>query len=131
MEIAASSALFLLRSSELAKQRVTDPRLRAFAASSIVEQRGIASQLNFAGRRLDLLPRAALMPADQALFDALVGSNDFDRAYLRQQRAVLARAGAIHRDFSEAGSSPTLRSVARMAEPVHRRQSAALEGLSR
>jgi putative membrane protein len=128
MTIVASSALLSLRSAEFAQQRVRNPALRAFAANSAVEQRGIGAQLSFAGRRINLLPWAALTPAHQAQYDELAASADVDATYRRQQLAVLAEAHAVHHSFAQRGTSATLRPVARMAGPVLQR---ALEALRR
>ena len=128
MAVAGSSALLSLRSAELARQRTRNPALRAFAANSIVEQGGIGAQLSFAGRRINLLPAASLLPAHQAMYDALAAAGDFDAVYLAQQRTVHEAAYSVHRSFARSGISATLRPVARMAEPVLQR---ALEALRR
>jgi len=128
MAAAGSSALLSLRSAELAEQLVRDPALRAFAARSVVEQRGIGAQLSFAGRRVNLLPGATLSPAHEALYDELAVSDDVDATYRRQQKLILAEAHRIHRNFASRGTSATLRPVAKMAEPVLQR---ALEALRR
>jgi putative membrane protein len=128
MAVAGSSALLSLRSAELAQQRARNPALRAFAVKSIVDQRGIGAQLSFAGRRVNLLPGAMLLPAHQALYDELAASADVDATYRRQQRDVLTEAYAVHRSFARRGTSATLRPVAQMAEPVLQR---ALEALRR
>src|SRR5215216_5067890 len=49
MRVAASSALFAVRASEVAATRASDPRLRDVARAIAQDQRGIGSQLNFAG----------------------------------------------------------------------------------
>jgi putative membrane protein len=128
MAVVSSSALLSLRSAELAQQRARNPALRAFAAKSIIDQGGIAAQLSFAGRRINLLPGATLSPAHQELYDELVATADVDATYRRQQKTVLANAYAIHRSFARRGTSATLRPVAQMAEPVLQR---ALEALRR
>lgn len=128
MAVAASSALLSLRSAELAQQRARNPALRDFSANSIVEQGGIGAQLSFAGRRINLLPSGSLLPAHQAMYDALAATSDFDTAYLAQQRKVHEAAYSVHRSFARSGTSATLRPVAKMAEPVLLR---ALEALRR
>ena len=55
---AASIDLFVVRSSELAQLRSVSPRLRNVAKTLVDGHKGLASQLSFAGRRLDLLPGA-------------------------------------------------------------------------
>ena len=85
---AASIDLFVIRSSELALVRSPSASVRTFASRMIEAHQGTSAQLSFAGRRLDLLPPAAMLPEQQAMYDELDGSGDFDRTYLRLQRAV-------------------------------------------
>ncbi len=129
LEEASSSALLSLRSSEMALTRSRSTRLRAFAEASARDQRGISAQLSFAGRRLNLLPSATLSSRDQARFDELGASADFDATYHRQQRVVLEQAHELHDDYARRGTSPTLRPVAAMAAPILRRHLAQLRGL--
>lgn len=126
MSLAASSALYAIRASEMALERSPSGALRAFALSQIADQRGISGQLAFAGRRLNLLPAATLLPLHQSMIDQLAASGDFDRLYLRQQASVTAQALAFHRAFASRGASPTLRPVAVMAAPILEREAARL-----
>ena len=121
MAAASSIDLFVIRSSELAQTRATNPGLRDFARAMIADHNGTSAQLSFAGRRLNLLPAAALLPAHQAMFDELSASGDFDATYRRQQTAVHQAALKLHGDFAARGESPTLRTVARNAVPIERR----------
>jgi putative membrane protein len=121
MQIAASSALFAVRASELAAERSTDPRLRDVARTIAQDQRGIGSQLNFAGRRLDLLPSASMTPEQAADLDRLRTAGQVDNLYRQMMAPVLASALQAHSAFAARGASPTLRPVARMAAPATRR----------
>jgi putative membrane protein len=115
---AASIDLFVIRSSELALNRSSNSAVRDVATKLIAAHRGTAAQLSFAGRRLDLLPGATLLPQHQALIDDLGSSGDFDRAWVRIQRSVHGEALALHSDYARRGSSPTLRPVAANAVAV-------------
>lgn len=117
---AASIDLFVIRSSELALVRSPSSPIRAFAGRMIAAHQGTSAQLSFAGRRLDLLPPATMLPQHQAMYDELDSSPDFDRAYLRMQRAVHGTALSLHLNYAARGSSPTLRPVAANAEAVER-----------
>jgi len=117
---AASIDLFVIRSSELALVRSPSASVRTFASRMIEAHQGTSAQLSFAGRRLDLLPPAAMLPEQQAMYDELDGSGDFDRAYLRLQRAVHGASLSLHSNFARLGASPTLRPVAANAEAVER-----------
>ena len=121
MQVAASSALFAVRASELAAERSTDPRLRDVARSIAQDQRGIGSQLNFAGRRLNLLPSAALTGEQAADLERLRIAGQVDTLYRQIVTPVLADALQAHSAFAARGASPTLRPVARMAAPATRR----------
>lgn len=126
---AASIDLFVVRSSELAQLRPVDPRLRRVSNTLIAEHKGLASQLSFAGRRLDLLPGAALLPQHQAMFDELAASTNFDRTSIRLQRAVHGAALSLHSNYAARGASPTLRPVAENAAAVERNHLELLRGL--
>jgi len=115
---AASIDLFVIKSSELAQSRSSSPAIRDIASRLIAAHRGTASQLSFAGRRLNLLPSASLLPQHQAMLDELNSSSDFDRAYLRLQRGIHGQALALHNDYARRGTSPTLRPVAANAAAV-------------
>ena len=117
---AASIDLFVIRSSELALVRSPSGSVRTFASRMIEAHQGTSAQLSFAGRRLDLLPPAAMLPEQQAMYDELDGSGDFDHTYLRLQRAVHGAALSLHANFARLGDSPTLRPVAANAEAVER-----------
>lgn len=117
---AASIDLFVIKSSELALNRSGNSAIRSFASRMIAAHQGTAAQLSLAGRRLDLLPSAALLPQHQAMYDELQASGDFDRAYVRQQRAIHGASLSLHSSFASQGSSPTLRPVAANAAAVER-----------
>lgn len=121
MAAASSTDLFEIRSSELALTRATNPKHREFARTMIADHQGTSAQLSLAGRRLNLLPSAALLPAHQAMLDELSASGNFDATYHGQQIAVHEAALKLHSDFAARGESPTLRAVARAAVPIVRR----------
>src|SRR5690349_14188192 len=77
---AASIDLFEVRSSQMALTRARNLRLREFASMMISAHTGTAAQLSMAGRRLNLLPSAALLPRHQRMLDELASAVDFDFA---------------------------------------------------
>ena len=129
VNLASSGALFLIQGSEMAVSRVSDYRLRAAADGIAHDQLGISAQLTFAGRRLNLLPSAALAPRHRAMLDELRAAGNFDATYKRQMTEVLGDALALHRAYAVRGSSPTLRPVAAMAAPILSREVASLRRL--
>ena len=121
MAAASSTDLYEIRSSELALTRARHPHHRDFARMMISAHTGTSAQLSFAGRRLNLLPAARLLPRHQAMLDELTAAPDFDAVYHRQQIAVHEAALKLHGDFAARGESPTLRAVARNTVPIVRR----------
>jgi len=126
---AASIDLFVVRASELAELRSVDPRLRNVANELKVGHEGLAYQLSFAGRRLNLLPGATMLPQQQAMYDELAASTDFDRSFKRLLLAVHGAALSLHSNYAAHGDSPTLRPVAANASAVERGHLALLRGL--
>lgn len=113
--------LFVIRSSELALERSTSPRVRDFARTMIDDHKGTSAQLSLEGRRLNLLPSATLRPAEQAMLDQLEASTRFDADYVRDQRLVHQQAVALDSAYAANGRSPTLRPVAAAALPIEQR----------
>ena len=121
VQVAASSALFAVRASELAAERSSNSNIRETARMIAADQRGIGSQLNFAGRRLDLLPSATLTMEQAGSLERLRSAAEVDSAYRELMTPVLREALQAHTAFAARGSSPTLRPVAKMAAPTTRR----------
>jgi putative membrane protein len=119
---AASTSLLIIKTSEQIAAREGDTRLGQSARQFQSEQEGIGAQLSFAGRRLNLLPSATLLPRDQAYLDELERSPDPRATYIRQMKSLLPGAAAFHRQYERYGTSPTLRPVAAMAAPVVERE---------
>lgn len=113
--------LFVIRSSELALERSSSPRVRNFAGRMIAAHKGTSAQLSLAGRRLNLLPSASLRPAEQAMLDELQSSGNFDADYVRDQRKVHQQAIALDSAFAANGGSPTLKPVASAALTIEQR----------
>ena len=121
MQLVSTSSLFAVRASELAAERASSSRTRSAAQAILRDQGGVAAQLSFAGRRLELLPSAALTDSQTAELERLRMSSAFDSDYRRAVADALSRALEAHQAFARSGSSPTLRPVAEMAAPVTRR----------
>ncbi|MBA3666671.1 MAG: DUF4142 domain-containing protein [Sphingomonas sp.] len=128
MARAASASLFIIKASEQVLAREGDTGLGQFARKSQAEQQGVGSQLSFAGRRLNLLPSAALLPSDHAMLEELAASGDPGGVYVSQMKRVLSQTLSMHRQYERYGTSPTLRPVAAMAAPVF---AAELEAIKR
>ena len=125
---AASIDLYAIRAGELAMER-GNARSRDYAARLIEDHRGTATQLSFAGRRLNLLPAAQMAPPHQAMIDALSGAGDFDATFRRQQIDIHQSSQRMHAAFAARGDSPTLRPVGANAAAVEARHLDAARGL--
>jgi hypothetical protein len=122
--ISASRSLLLVRASELAAAR--NPALAVEAGRVAAAHRSIAAQLNMAGRRLDLLPSAELLPPDRLQLEGLERALDMATAWRRTVGAALASCDWHEAAYSAQGTSPTLRPVARYALGVCREELARL-----
>lgn len=118
MAFTASSALFAIQASRMAEGRGSTNKVKAFASKVVMDQTGIGAQLNFAGRRVNLLPSSRPLPEHQSMLERLATTGDFDATYKAQLAKVLREAASAHRAFEANGDSPTLRPVARFAAPV-------------
>lgn len=126
--VTSNVSLIAVRASTLAISRAADPRLREAARQIAADQAGVAAQLSYAGRRVNLLPDAALPPRMAEDLALLEGSNSFDSDYRALMKRALLRGWQAHAYFAERGESPTLRTVARFAAPVTRRNLEAVGG---
>ena len=117
-KVESSRSLLIVRASELAVQRSANSKTLQIADRLNTDHAGIGAQLNMAGRRLNLLPPATLLPVDQMQFDGLLRATDFDTAYSRTMKAAADSCVRSHASFAERGDSPTLRPVARFAARV-------------
>lgn len=123
---AASIDLFVVRASEIAQARSTDRRTQELAAMLIAGHRGLAAQLSYAGRRLNLLPRTTLLSVHEEMIRELETSSDIAGTYRRQMRQIHETALRLHSAYAARGDSPTLRPVAANAETVIRGHSGRL-----
>lgn len=126
---ASSLDLLVIEASRLAEARSQSARAKAIAATLLADHGGVSAQLSFAGRRLNLLPSATMMPRHQAMLADLRAAPDFDAAFKRIMIAAHEQGVRVHGDFARAGDSPTLRPVAEVAFPAMRRHLDQLRGL--
>ena len=129
MAFSASSALFAIQASRMAEARGSTNRIKKYASQVVMDQTGIGAQLNFAGRRINLLPSSRPLAEHQAMLERLATSPSFDEVYKAQLARVLRDAAIAHRAFEAGGDSPSLRPVARFAAPLCEKNLAALQKL--
>lgn len=126
---ASSIDLLVIEASKLAQTKALRASVRELAARLMADHGGVSAQLSFAGRRLNLLPSATMLPRHQAMLAELKGSWDFDAGYKRIMIAAHEQGMRVHGDFARAGNSPTLRPVAEIAFPAMRRHLDNLRGI--
>ena len=122
MNVTSSNALLVVRASELALKRSTRGSTLQLASRLRRDHMGIASQLNLAGRRLNILPSASMLMLDRVMFDGLSRAADFDNTYRRTMKAAVENCVSSHGSYARSGGSPTLRPVARFAASACREE---------
>ena len=115
-----SLELFVAKACEIALRRPLSAPTRALVERLQADHRGLSAQLAFAGRRLVLLPGSTMRPREARMLDELYRAPDFERQLVTRMRAVHQRTVTLHDSFANAGSSPTLRLVARHAVSIER-----------
>lgn len=126
---ASSIDLWVIEATQLATVRSSNAGLRAAAATLRADHVGTSAQLSFAGRRLNLLPSATMLPRHQAVIEELRAAGDFDAAWKRLMLRLHDEGIELHGAFARGGASPTLRPVADMAFAALRRHHHLLRGL--
>lgn len=121
VEMAASSDMFEIQSSQMAMSRAQNPAIRSFAEMMIRDHTNMSQQLMAAARAAGsppMMPQLMPMHADMlARLQARSGA-EFDREYSRQQLMAHQEALALHSNYSARGDTPALRVVAASAVPT-------------
>ena len=104
---------------ELALTRAAEPRGCAISPRTMIAgHKGISAQMSFAGRRLNLLPSATMLPRHQAMLDELRRAAISTRPTAASRSPSTRRRCKLHGDFAARGESPTLRAVAATPLPI-------------
>ena len=121
VQIAASSDLYEIQSSQLALSRAQNGAIRSFAEMMVRDHTNTTQQLTAASAAAGVgPPPTTMLPmhADMvARLQARSGA-DFDREYARQQLLAHQQALALHTNYAARGDAPALRTVAGAAVPV-------------
>jgi putative membrane protein len=112
LRTAADYDLFIIRASETVLRRSPPERTRRLARRLLADHKGLAAQLSFAGRRLNLLPAPVLSASHQRRLDQLATTPKPEQWYWQYMIAEHHELLWRHRAFAREGSSPTLRAVA-------------------
>jgi putative membrane protein len=120
VQIAASSDMYEIRSSQIAASRAQNAAMRSFADMMIRDHSSMTQQLSAAASASGMSLSGSMLPMHAemvARLEARTGA-DFDREYARQQRLAHEQALALHSNYAARGDTPALRSVAAAAVPV-------------
>ena len=121
VEMAASSDMYEIQSSQMASSRAQNPAMRSFAQMMISDHTNTSQQLMAAASAAGLppmTPRLLPMHADMLARLQSRSGADFDREYGRQQLMAHQQAVALHSNFAARGDTPALRVVAGAAVPI-------------
>lgn len=124
VELAASSDMYEIQSSQMASSRAQNPALRNFAQMMITDHTNTSQQMMAAAQAAGLppmTPRLLPMHADMLARLQDMDGAGFDREYARQQLMAHEQALALHGNYAARGDTPALRVVAGAAVPVIRR----------
>jgi putative membrane protein len=120
-EMAASSDLYEIQSSQLALSRAQNPAMRSFAEMMVRDHTNTSQQLMAAASASGMPPMTPrMLPMHAQMITRLQGLSGaaFDREYSRQQLVAHEAALRLHSNYSARGDTPALRVVAGAAVPV-------------
>ncbi len=121
MQMAASSDMYEIQSSQLATSKAQNAAMRSFADMMIRDHTGTSQQLMAAATAAGMSPPPpAMLPMHAQMVSRLQERSgaDFDREYARQQLMAHEQAVALHSNFASNGDAPALRTVASAAVPI-------------
>jgi putative membrane protein len=121
VEMAASSDMYEIQSSQMAASRAQNPTMRSFAQMMISDHTGTSQQLMAAASAAGLPPMTPrLLPMHADMLSRLQSRSgaDFDREYGRQQLVAHEQAVALHGNYAARGDTPALRVIATAAVPI-------------
>lgn len=121
VQMAASSDMFEIQSSQMAMSRSQNPAIRQFAQMMVTDHTSMSQQLMAAAQASGMPPMSPrMMPMHANMLARLNASSGvaFDRAYASQQLTAHQMALALHSNYAARGDTPALRAVASTAVPV-------------
>jgi putative membrane protein len=121
MQMAASSDLFEIQSSQLALQMSQNAGVRAFAQMLVADHTRMSNEMRLAAATAGLpTPPPALLPHHAQMLDQLraAPAGGFDAAYRDVQVMAHQEALTLHQNYANGGDNPALRAVAGRAVPV-------------
>lgn len=118
VEKAATSNLFEIQSSQMARDKATDPALKDFAARMIADHEKAGADLKAAAG--DIPVPAELAPEQAEMIGLLekAEGTEFDNLYKNMQVRAHAEAVALFQGFAEGGGDSDLKAFAAATLPV-------------
>lgn len=121
LQMATSSNLWEIQSSQLAHQRVQSAAVHQFATMIIADHTMLGQQMMAAAQSAGLPPPPqVLMPEEQqmlAQLQSLPAGTSFETAYRDMQITAHQKAIALFQNYASGGDNPTLRATAAQALP--------------
>ena len=121
MQMAASSDMFEIQSSQLALQMSQNAAVRAFAQMLVTDHTRMSNEMRLAAATAGLpLTPPALLPRQAQMLEQLraAPAGTFDLAYRDAQIMAHQEALQLHQNYANGGDHPALRTVATRAVPV-------------
>ncbi len=134
MEMAHSSDMFEVESSQMALQMSRSEPVRAFAQMMVSDHtRMMNEMMTMAGGMGMNMGSMPMMPKHAAMLQRLRAASaaDFDMMYKREQMMAHEEALMMHRAYAARGDNPTLKAMAARAAPMiqmHMSRARALPG---
>ena len=121
LQMAASSNMWEIESSQLAHQKAQNAAVHQFASMIIADHQMLGQQLMAAAQSAGLTPPPmAMMPEEQqmlAQLQATPAGSTFDMAYRDAQIMAHQKAINLFQNYANSGDNPTLRAAAAQALP--------------
>ena len=121
LQIGRESDVYEVTSSQIAIDRAQRPDVRAFARMMIAHHSGTTNATLAAAKAAGLMPPPAVLgQGTRAQIDALYAAApaEFDRLYLKQQRAAHEQAIGVQQAYADHGDKAPLRASAKAAIPI-------------
>lgn len=119
VQMAASSDMYEIQSSQMAMSRAQTPAVRQFAEMMVRDHTNMSQQLMASAQAAGVAMTPGLLPMHAEMLARLQAMNGaaFEAEYGRQQLMAHEMAVALHSNYAARGDTPALRIVARGAVP--------------
>jgi putative membrane protein len=131
-EMAGSSNMFEIESSQLALERAGDEEVRAFAEKMVQDHTMAGEEMKAAAEADGVTPPTEMLEKEQTQLDQLQASEGaaFDEAYLAAQATAHEEAVALFEAFSTQGEEGALRDFAAETLPTLQEHKAQVDELA-